>query len=172
MKLIAEKTRYESIPPKPDSYYWLRHMASLNRSGNPSQGDSENILLDPQHGWYARNMLICEFLQSVPPHRQMRLIGEELLAEPDDALPKIASWLGLRTDFSAIEEMKHPERSPYAFLGPPGARYGNDGHFLKSPSLKERVAIRQHLEGPLGWRNDHEGFSPEVKVLARSFGYT
>jgi hypothetical protein len=80
--------------------------------------------------------------------------------------------LGLRTDATAIDCMKHPERSPYAFLGPPGARYGNDSFFLQNATLRPSRAVAHSLSGPLMWRNDGQGFSPEVKRLAREFGYT
>jgi hypothetical protein len=68
--------------------------------------------------------------------------------------------------------MKHPERSPYAHYGPPGARYGNDRSFLRSPELRPTRAERWELDGPLSWRADGQGFAPQVLELARLFGYT
>ena len=67
--------------------------------------------------------------------------------------------------------MKHPERSPYARFGPEGARYGDDAAFLRSPSLPEPPAEPDDLNAPFSWRDDGEGFSPEVRALARAFGY-
>jgi hypothetical protein len=80
--------------------------------------------------------------------------------------------MGLRINEEAIDRMKHPERSPYAFLGPRGARYGNDIFFLENPRLRpSRASEALSLEGPLGWRKDGQEFCPEVKQMARDFGY-
>jgi hypothetical protein len=95
------------------------------------------------------------------------------LADPDPYLTQIAEWLGLRTDKEAIEEMKHPERSPYAGFGPINAVAGNDPNFLSDPRLRPyRPKKAPSLEGPLSWRPDQKGFPPEVIQLATEFGYT
>jgi sulfotransferase family protein len=128
--------------------------------------------LDYQKAWYSLNMNIVTFLDGVPEGHQMRIRGEDLLADPDTHVREIARWLGVRTDAEAIEAMKHPERSPYACPGPVNARFGNDPNFLQSPALRpSRGPVRQSLDGPLPWRGDGGGFSPEVKDLAREFGY-
>jgi Sulfotransferase family len=127
--------------------------------------------LDPQKLWYRTHLNILLFLEGIPEERKMRIRGEDLLREPDHYLPEIAAWLGLRTDEAAIGEMKHPERSPFACFGPPNARFGADPHFLESPVLRKPKANSWSLEGPLPWRADGHGFSPEVKELARQFGY-
>lgn len=116
-------------------------------------------------------MNICKFLESVPDGQKILARGEDLLADPDRALREVAAWMGLRTDDEAIESMKHPERSPYACFGPPGARGGNDPFFLQNPALRPDRARPQSLEGPLSWRADGRGFLPKVKQLAREFGY-
>jgi hypothetical protein len=108
----------------------------------------------------------------VPPDQQLQVRGEDLLSDPDTHLRAIASWMGLRTDLQAIEMMKHPEQSPYAFLGPRGARFGNDRLFLQDPVLRPGRVKSQELDGPLSWRADGEGLLPEVKALAREFGYS
>jgi hypothetical protein len=127
--------------------------------------------MDPQRGWYVLNMNIVTFLNSVSHSQWIRVRGEDLLANPDQVLQQIADWIGLRTDNAAIEEMKHPERSPYACFGPPGARIGNDILFLQNPVARPVRVESYSLEGPLGWRHDGRGFLPEVKELARNFGY-
>ena len=154
------------------------------RKGGPRAGDA----LDAPSGGLARRerlrdgtrsaarlaRLACEhpkFLESVPPEQHTRIRGEDILTDPDRHLRQIAEWLGLRTDAEAIEEMKHPERSPYACFGPPGARFGKDRFFLENPVLRASRAEPQSLEGPLSWRTDGEGFSPKVKRRAREFGY-
>jgi hypothetical protein len=122
--------------------------------------------------WLQANSIICEFLKSVPEQQHYRVRGEDLLLRPKDLLPEIAAWLAVRTDPYAIEQMLHPERSPYAFLGPPGARFGNDRWFLESPALRPTRATTHHLDDPVPWQPDESGFSEEVKNLARVFGYT
>jgi hypothetical protein len=98
--------------------------------------------------------------------------GEDLLNDPNAGLSAIAGWLGLREDAAAIEEMKHPERSRFATLGPPTARFGNDPHFLEDPRLHRDKVKAAALDGPLDWRDDVRGFSARVTNLARGFGYT
>ncbi len=128
--------------------------------------------LDPQKAWFGMHVNILTFLAGVPPSQQLRVQGEAVLGDPPRALQQIAAWLGLRTDWQAIEEMLHPERSPFARIGPPGARLGNDPNFLRQPRLRPSSSLQEpRLDGPLPWRNDHEGFTAEVRQLAHEFGY-
>jgi hypothetical protein len=126
---------------------------------------------DPQHTWYSNNTRISKFLKPLPEEQKLRLRGEDLLADPDRHLKEIADWLGLRTDDEAIEQMKHPERSPFACFGPPNASLGGNRHFLEQPALRRVQARPEGLDGPLPWRSDGAEFSPRVKQLAREFGY-
>ena len=112
---------------------WVRNLASFPYSPAGSEDRSETHE-DPQSGWYVLNRNIMTFLKSVPGHQCMVVRGEDLLTEPDRGLRNITEWLGLRTDDAAIEEMKHPERSPYARFGPSAARCGNDLFFFRIPS--------------------------------------
>jgi surfactin synthase thioesterase subunit len=153
--------------PIPASHWLYLLMTEPSAPGE----QREDILLDPQRGWHALNERICEFLRSVPETQQLRIRGEDLLSHPDESLRQIASWLGLRTDAAAIEAMKHPERSSFARLGPPGARFGNDPLFLKQPILRPARATPQTLDGALSWRSDGSGFLPRVRELAEQFGY-
>ena len=146
--------------------HWMRRLAAFPDSNRGVSGE-----LDPQHGWLALHTNICKFLEAVPQQQQLRVRGEDILTDPDRHLREVAGWLGLRTDNAAIEEMKHPERSPYACFGPTGARFGKDCFFLENPVLRAFRAESQSLEGPLSWRTDCEGFSPKVKRRARQFGY-
>jgi hypothetical protein len=150
---------------------WLNNLASFPYPPHGTEADSELFDVDPQRGWYVLNRNIVEFLQSVPDSQWIRIRGEDLLTEPDRGLATIAEWLGLRDDREAIELMKHPESSPYACFGPPGARCGNDIFFLQDPVLHAGRAQKQSLEGELTWRRDGRGFLPEVKQLAQRLGY-
>jgi hypothetical protein len=159
MKFIQTASRTGPVPE------WL-----LRLGGNASRsGLFKPLELDPQQSWYERNLNVCEFLTSVPDSQKMQLRGEDVLTEPDLHLRHVATWLGIRTDAEAIEQMKHPERSPYACFGPKNARAGNDPSFLSNPVLRPAQVKQESLEGPLSWRPD--GFLPKVKHLAREFGY-
>jgi hypothetical protein len=128
--------------------------------------------VDYQRAWFTQTMNIVTFLDGVPAAQKLRVRGEDLMAAPEIYLRKIAEWLGLRTDDEAIKAMMHPERSPYACFGPVGARFGNDPNFLREPAFRPGGGGKSaSLEGPLGWRTDGRGFTPEVKELARELGY-
>jgi hypothetical protein len=167
LKFLREREKEGRVP----AAHWMRRLAAFPGPNRNRADASEDGNLDPQRGWLALHTNICKFLEAVPPQQQLRVRGEDILSNPDRHLREVADWLGLRTDNAAIEEMKHPERSPYACFGPTGARFGKDRFFLENPVLRASRAEAQSLEGPLSWRTDGEGFSPEVKRLAREFGY-
>jgi hypothetical protein len=168
MKIIREKR--EKLGPLRVSH-WIRLASFPDVSRNVGGERQRHARLDPQYGWYALHMNICEFLKSVPDNQKLRIRVEEVLRDPNRGLQEIAAWMGLRTDAEAIEEMKHPERSPYACLGPAGAGGGNDRSFLESPTLRPQKGELHSLAGPLSWRRDGGGFLPRVKHLAKQFGY-
>jgi hypothetical protein len=149
---------------------WLSYLAAFpyNSPNQPAPADDS---VDPQRGWYVLNMNIIQFLETAPTNQWITIRGEDLLSDPDRELRRVASWLRLRTDSSAVEEMKHPERSPYACFGPANARFGNDIFFLERPDFQASPPAPQSLDGPLRWRADGQEFLPEVKELARSLGY-
>jgi len=161
---LAERKR-QPIPQG----HWLLQIASARGSDVEGGSAEERVRLDPQHGWLERNAMIRDFMASIPTDRHMTLRGEDLLLSPDTTLRRVADWLGVRTDEEAIDQMKHPERSPFAFLGPPRARYGNDGNFLEDPALRPE---RARVNGRKDFRSvEGEVFSPGVKELAEEFGY-
>jgi hypothetical protein len=150
---------------------WLINLASYQK--NPAPGRAlDSSTMDPQKSWYRLNMMIGKFLMSVPQKQKLRIRGEDILTEPDKVLPKICAWAGIGADKKAVDAMKHPERSPYAFVGPPSAPMGNDHLFLADPYLRPARAVPHlSLEGPLVWNPDGKGFAVETKELARQFGY-
>jgi hypothetical protein len=171
VKYLHELKQYQPKEPDIDAApRWISHLVSFPYLSAAWEGGSKP-LEDPQCGWYVLNRNIVTFLESVPRRQWMVVHGEDLLNEPDSTLQELAAWLGLRTDDRAVEEMKHPERSPYACFGPRGARVGNDIFFLKDPKLHNARIDAQSLEGPVAWRPDGMGFLPEVQELARSLGY-
>lgn len=161
MKHIRESSKDGPVPR------WLLDLAA---DGSPAV-TPHPLTIDPQRAWLRLNRNIADFLADVPPERQMRVRGEDVLRDPQGTLGEIAGWIGVRQDAAAIEEMLHPERSPYARFGPAGAMYGNDVFFLQSPALRPDRARPHSLDGPLSWRQDGQGFLPDVRALAREFGY-
>lgn len=150
---------------------WLNVLAHFAHPTSDADGGSSEEI-DPQGGWYVYNHNVARFLESVPADQQLTMRGEDLLQDPDRQLVEITRWLGVRTDSDAVDEMKHPERSPYARFGPRGARLGNDILFLERPAIRPGRGHEQSLDGPLSWRTDGAGFTPEVAALARRLGYT
>ena len=128
-------------------------------------------ILEPQIAWHDVNVTIMEFLESVPAEQQIRVVGEELMADPRAKLGEITRWLGWRDDDEAIDEMMHPERSPFACFGPVDALFGNDPKFLAGPTFRPHKPKVPKLSDPLPWRTDGKGLYPEVVSLARELGY-
>jgi hypothetical protein len=77
----------------------------------------------------------------------------------------------LKLTWQFVRRRSVDELLPMRCLGPPGALYGNDGHFLSAPVLRSGDGAAEVLGGPLSWRSDSEGFRPEVRALAEEFGY-
>ena len=150
------------------------HYIHLIRHPRPQGQSAKKIfhdLVDPQHLWYRAQHNILDFLSTVPPDRQMRLRGEDLLNDPRSHFQKICQWLDFTWNESILETMLRPEESPYACLGPYGANFGNDPNFLKSPAYRYRPVAYSQLDGPLPWRQDNKGFLRPVIKLAQELGY-
>ena len=166
MKSIHEASKLGPVP------YWMLNLASFPGASASEDGTPhKDSGLDPQRAWYVLNSNIATFLDPVPETQKLLLRVEDLMTDPSQTLGRVAGWLGLPTDDKAIEEMLHPERSPYACFGPTGARYGNESAFLQNPALSFEPVEAQSLEGALSWRHGGQGFLPKVKELARLFGY-
>ncbi len=152
---------------------WWRNLQALPElyrlgSRDPS---TQPPLPDPQFDWLQRQRLILEFLRTIPPERQLRLRVEDLLAEPRLTCVRLCLWLRLDAREQVIEEMLHPERSPYARPGPYGAEGGAEWAFLLHPQLPPPDPNPVSLTQPLPWRPDGRGFVQELIDLAQSLGY-
>lgn len=168
MKYLQSRQRLGPVPAS----HWLWHLAGYpSLSSREAETMTPISDLDPQRSWYALNMNICEFLDAVPVQQKLRIRGENLLSDPDLILSQIAIWIGVNADSKSITEMKHPERSPYSKLGPPGAEFGNDRNFLNYPFFCMQTIRSENLDDPLSWRADGAGFLPQVRDLAHEFGY-
>jgi hypothetical protein len=138
---------------------------------NSIEFGADRAFVEPQYAWHDFNVNILNFLDSVPAELQMRVRGEDLMSDPPRYLVDICRWLGLRTDVDALEEMMHPERSPFACFGPLDALFGNDPNFLSGPTFRPHKVKMPSLGDPVPWREDDQGLKPEIVALARELGY-
>lgn len=149
---------------------------SAEHPGNLSDGIKSRFklnidkLVSPYKIWLTAHQNIIRFTDTLPPGQSMRIKGEALLSDPDIYLPQIAEWLGLRTDGEAIQAMKHPEHSPYACLGPVGARFGHDYKFLENPVLREGKVKEPLIADASDLSPDQDLFDAVVN-LANQLGY-
>lgn len=126
---------------------------------------------DPDSMWLKPHIRIMEFLEGLPDDQQMRIKGEDYMSDPPTYLKQIAQWLGLSTDETALESMKHPEKSPFACYGPPSAKFGNDPSYLENPGFREYKPRQDSLEGVMEWDADVT-FSEDLMQCAMYFGYS
>jgi Sulfotransferase family len=126
---------------------------------------------DPVQLWLVTHRAILRFLDNVPVQQQFRVRAEDLLGEPEQHVRRVAQWLRIRSDNVAIEEMMHPERSPFAAAGPPNAPAGGDEKFFSEPILRRRSSAVPPLDAGLPWNSDGAPFGPAVQQLATVLGY-
>ncbi len=138
---------------------------------NAFEFTNEKAIIEPQISWHDININILNFLEQVPAENQIRIKGENIMANPRKYLARICRWLGIRDDAAAIEEMMHPERSVFACFGPVNALFGNDPNFLRGPTFRQHQPKLPKLEDALPWRDDGQKLYPEVVELAEEFGY-
>ena len=129
--------------------------------------------------WFHYHNNIAKFTKNLPAGQTMRIKGENLLSQPDIYLPQIAQWMGLRTDSQAIEAMKHPENSPYAYVGAFPARGGNDPKFMRNPKLRmgtvKEPSLQEFWESNLSQQSEEANSNSElqdnISNLAFALGY-
>ncbi|MGV6849700.1 MAG: sulfotransferase [Marinibacterium sp.] len=153
------------------SIYKAEWYKNVLESGFEESYDYRQIppVFDPQFYWLESHKRILNFKQRVAPEKWLQMRGEDLLENPDTTLAEICRWLGIDDSADAIGDMKHPERSPFAHMGPMGG--GNDPNFLENPALRPYTAPPCPLHGALPWREDGAEFAPQVQAMARDFGY-
>jgi hypothetical protein len=167
MSSIREASEPGPVP------YWMLELASYPPPVPNAQPAlrQEQSGLDPQHAWLALHANVVEFFRHVPDNQKLTVHIESLMRDLTPGLRTIAGWLGLSTDAATIEQMRHPERSPYASPGPERAQYGNELPYLRAPGEWPVDQVGHSLDGPLSWRPAPQGFTPEVRELALELGY-
>ncbi len=148
-------------------------MNTVNKIKNRLGASGSGIDVDVEFKWSGTHTMIRALAAELALGQLLWIRGEALLGDLELYLPQIAQWLGIRDDAEAIEAMLHPERSPYACIGPKKAKHGNNGGFLKNPVLdRERLSSMSEpsLDGPLDWAPELV-FTPKTRRLAHEFGY-
>lgn len=131
---------------------------------NTPRNRSRSAATDAEMIWRHSHQNILQFWKTLKPGQGMRLQGEALLQHPEVYLPQIAQWLKISVDNDAIQAMYHPERSPFAKLGPSNARFGNDPKFLRNPNFRlSSIPICSPLA--------NSEFASETQSIARVLGY-
>ena len=127
--------------------------------------------IDPQVEWLRTQRRILTFLEDIPEERKFSLIGESLLHSPEASLQSICEWLGLDWSAEIGEALLHPERSPYACMGPYGAQWGNNPGFQQSPAFRRSDKLPGGVHRILPWREKPEKLHPDIIELACALGY-
>jgi hypothetical protein len=160
--------------PKARFIHLLRHpVATCESQVRHWAGGEEWWRGDPERwvpfGLISDRRRIMAFLSGLPADRWRSVRGEDVVDDPAATLRPVLAWLRLRTDAASLDALRHPERSPYARVGPTGATGGNDPSFQASPTL--RPARRSaSLSLPPGWRVSRR-WGEEIESLGRELGY-
>ncbi len=136
-----------------------------------AKGLRRSLVKDPELSWYATNTAILDAARQIPPGQFISVRGEDILTDPDRYFRQIGAWLGLRTTARDLDEMRHPERSPYARFGPVNAPYGADPNYLENPAFSQRAIVMAPLDAPLSWDVPTRRLLPESITLSMQLGY-
>jgi hypothetical protein len=120
--------------------------------------------------WVSTQRLILEFTTALEPNRVCHVRGEDLLVQPTEALGAVARWLAVDVGPTAIAAMLHPEKSVYAWAGPPGLHGDNDPGFLASPAL--RPLELEPVSTETGGIELTPALQDELCALGKRLGYT
>ena len=86
--------------------------------------------------WVRGHSLALRYVRKYSGTPALILRCEDLLMNPEVSLMRVCRHLDISAEPDAIEAMLHPERSPFACLGPSRAMWGNDPHWMRSPVLR------------------------------------
>jgi len=143
-----------------------RSIAKITKHGSGSRARN-----DPEDSWYDTNRRILRASERIAPGRFMSVRGEDVLRAPDVFLPQICAWLGLSVSDDDLAEMLHPERSPFACVGPPSAPFGNDPNFLRNPVYTPRDIPERPLSEALDWDSSDRYLRLETIAISNQMGY-
>ncbi len=144
-----------------------RSINTLHEAIDAQNNSALRTRVDAEKVWASGNANILAFKESLAPGVCLTLQGELFLADFATYAPQVCDWLGISSGADALAAMLHPEASPYACLGPPSARYGNDPNFLEHPAFAPRAITIENVEDGV----DGKPFDPATRKLARVLGY-
>jgi len=173
----AALTRLASAYPRARYLHLTRHPVTTQRSmqehwkrivsGYSIAGQPMSVIAS----WVLAQARILRFAKTLPENRYLCVRAEDVLNDARSRLRSIAAWLEIRTDENAIENMMHPEASPFANWGldESGVAGGNDPNFLRDP-IPRPVQLPRTVDQPFGW----EGYSSLWQLtveIANRLGY-
>ena len=123
------------------------------RARNDSQF-RERLLREPRRA--VAEALGCQ----LPERLSIRVVEER---------PDLMCMLGIDGSAGSIDVMCHPERSPYARVGPEGATGGQDPSFLRNPARRS-TTVPEALDLPEEWVFDPWSHLAVARLAAR-LGY-
>jgi hypothetical protein len=161
--------------PRASFLHLYRHpvttTASIAKITQASQSGRRRTMRDPETSWSGANQIIIDMTLKLPSDQVLAVRGEDILEDPDRYLSQICGWLGLTTSARDLAEMKQPQNSPYAHVGPPSAPFGNDPTFLKHPEYARRAITLPTLDSALDWATPERRLKVETINLALQLGY-
>jgi hypothetical protein len=86
--------------------------------------------------WLHAHRSILRFTSALPPAQRLRVNAESLVGQPDEHLPSLLSWLGIRCEPRYVDLMKHPEAWPFAH-NRTALPHDCDSSFLGDPQLRK-----------------------------------
>jgi hypothetical protein len=119
--------------------------------------------------WLSTHARLLDIDAALGPGTMLRLRAEDVINRPHRMLGEVARWLEISAFDDAIEQMTHPENSPYAFPGPRLAPGGGDRSFFASPWLRTML-VPDRLEFPDEWGLERPVIAG-MSVLAETLGY-
>jgi len=120
--------------------------------------------------WYETNFRLVELGTRLGRSQVVQVQAETTLSDPKRELARVAAWLGLRTDFAAVDAMLHPERSSFARpVVDPSLGDDNDPGFLRAPHLRP-VISPPPLVPPVDWTGPDRLWTA-ITNLSATFGY-
>ncbi|MCA0045081.1 sulfotransferase family protein [Celeribacter litoreus] len=174
--VLSDDAINRAITTCPDAYFLhlYRHpcattksIAKITKFGSAASTGGK----DPEDAWYSSNLRIMKAASRIPQGQFMSLRGEDVLRDPDNYLTQICTWMGLETTKDDLAAMRHPEKSPYACLGPRSAPFGNDPNFLRNPAYSQREIPERPLSDPLDWDREDRYLNAETVAISHQLGY-
>ena len=140
------------------------HNATLN--GRRRRAQAKNPVPN-QLRWLHAQQLIADAAKDITPRRFAVVQMERLLADPRAEMSSLCAQLDLPNDDTALADILHPERSPFAGLGPVGANLGDDPTFLRDPIFPPKSLLNLAVLS----QQTQENMLPEVARVAAQYGY-